>query len=378
MSAAEATPVTVAPSRPKQARTAARQGGGFMVRRRTLLLAALSGPALAQRIPSNVALPFYGPPDFMQGAWRRWYVPRAQDFVQTTQGLVQALAALCAAPAGDALAPARAAWGDAALAYARLSAVSVGPLLQRRSTRQIDFAPTRPELIRRAVAAAPADLAALERIGTPAKGLPALEWLLWAQPVTAPSCRYAALLAEQLLAEARALDQAFATLAGATPDPDDEEAGQAAAQAMAELVNQWVGGLERLRWPFMDKPLRSAPKGRPPAYPRAASGLTTQAWAAHWQALRALAIAADDSVPQPGTDLLTLETYMRGRGLNPLADRWADTVRRVDAAVQSARPESAASVRAASQAVAGLKQLAEAELAPALDIRIGFSDADGD
>lgn len=348
------------------------------MKRRALLMCALAGPALAQRIPANVAVPFYGPSDFMQGAWRRWYAPRAQDFLQAAQALAQALSAQCAAPADSAPLPARQAWRDAALAYGRLSAVSIGPLLQRRSTRQIDFAPTRPELIRRAVAAAPADLPALERIGTPAKGLPALEWLLWSAPLSAPACRYAALLADQVLAEARALQQAFAALAAATPDPDDEVAAQAAAQAMAELVNQWVGGVERLRWPFMDKPLRSAPKGKPPAYPRAAAGLTADAWAAHWQALRTLAVAADDSVPQPGTDLLTLETYMRGRGLNPLADRWTDTVGKADRAVAAAQPDAPASVQAASKAVAGLKQLAEAELAPALDIRIGFSDADGD
>ncbi|KQP23050.1 imelysin family protein [Pseudorhodoferax sp. Leaf267] len=345
-------------------------------------LASMALPALSQQIPANVALPFYGPPDFMQGAWRRWYVPRAQEFVQRAQGLVAALSTACAAPAADtaALQAARMAWGEAALAFGRLSAVSVGPQLQRRSTRQIDFAPTRPELIRRAIATAPADLAALERVGTPARGLPALEWLLWSQPPApgTPGCRFATLLAENVLAEARALEQAFGALGAATPDPDDEAADQAAAVAMAELVNQWVGGVERLRWPFMDKPLRSAPKGKPPAYPRATSGLSAQAWAAQWQGLRALAVAADNAVPQPGKDLVTLETYMRGRGLNPLADRWAATVRRVDDAIAAARPDAPASVQAATKAVAGLKQLAEAELAPALDIRIGFSDADGD
>lgn len=352
-------------------------------------LAALALPVAAQQLPPNVALPFYGPPDFMQGAWRRWYAPRAQDFAQRAQALLAALSAQCAAPAGDsaalaAMAATRSAWGEAALALGRLSAVSVGPLLQRRTLRQIDFAPTRPELIRRAITQAPADVAALERIGTPAKGLPALEWLLWTQTPNAsaapgtPACRYAQLLAENVLAEARALEQAFTALASAQPDPDDEEASEAAAVAMSELVNQWVGGVERLRWPFMDKPLKSAPKGKPPAYPRAASGLSRGAWAAQWQGLRQLAVAPDNQVPEPGRDIVALETYMRGRGLNPLADRWVATVHKVDAAMAGARPDAPASVQAASRAVAGLKQLAEAELAPALNIRIGFSDADGD
>lgn len=357
----------------------------FALRRRAVLLAGLAQaalPVLAQHVPANVALPFYDPTGFMQGVWRRWYAPRAQDFVQRAEALAAALSGLCAARAGDtaALQAARTAWGEAALAYGRLSAVSIGPLLQRRSTRQIDFTPTRPTLIRRALATAPADLAALERIGTPAKGLPALEWLLWTQPPAAGSatCRYGELLAAHLLAEARALAQAFDALAAATPEPDDEAAAQAAAQAMSELVNQWVGGLERLRWPFMGKPRQSARKGAEPEYPRATSGLTARAWAAQWQGLRTLAVAQGDAVPQPGTDLVTLETYMRGRGLNALADRWAGTVAKADAAVAAAQPGSADSVAAAADAVGGLKQLAEAELAPALNIRIGFSDADGD
>ncbi len=353
-------------------------------RRRVLLtgLSAFALPLAAQQIPANEALPFYSPADFMQGAWRRWYVPRAQDFVQRAQDLVAALSRACAAAPGQeaALQGARAAWREAALVFTRLSAVAVGPLVQRRSIRQIDFTPTRPELIRRAIAAAPADLVALERVGTPAKGLPALEWLLWSQPPApgTPACRYAILLAEHLLAEARALAQAFTDLAEARPDPDDDEAARAAAQAMAELVNQWVGGVERLRWPSMDKPLRSAPKGRPPAYPRMSSGLTDQAWAAQWEGLRALAVAPGNDVPQPGADRVALETYIRSRGLGPLADRWVAAVRKVDGAVAAARAASGPAVQAAAQALSGLKQLAEAELAPALNIRIGFSDADGD
>jgi predicted lipoprotein len=357
----------------------------MQVARRRLVLAGLAGwmaPLAAQQIPAHEAMPFYNPAQFMAGAWRRWYVPTAQAFAQRAQALADALAATCVptADAAQALSAARSAWGEAALAYTRLSAVSIGPLLKRRSTRQIDFTPTRPELIRRAIAAAPAELAALERIGTPAKGLPALEWLLWAQPVAPDSaaCRYAALLGQQLLGEAQALAQAFDALAAAQPEPDDEAAAQGAAVAMAELMNQWVGGAERLRWPSMDKPLKSAPKGKAPAYPRAASGLTAQAWSAHWQGLRTLAVASSDAAPQPGRDLVTLESYVRGRGLNPLADQWVASVHRVDQALAQARPDTAASVQAAARAVAGLKQLAEAELAPALNIRIGFSDADGD
>ena len=82
--------------------------------------------------------------------------------------------------------------------------MAVGPLLTRRSQRQIDFSPTRPALTERAIESEPAGLQAMERIGTPAKGLPALEWLLWTQPVAPGSaaCRYAAEVALDIEREA--------------------------------------------------------------------------------------------------------------------------------------------------------------------------------
>ncbi len=153
--------------------------------------------------------------------------------------------------------------------WERLSAVAIGPLLERRSLRQIDFTPTRPELIARAVERAPADAADMERIGTPAKGLPALEYLLWTKPVKPGSaeCRYAQQVAADIDREAQALEQGFAQAAGR--EWDDE----AAVAAMSEALNQWVGGLERLRWAEIERPVRARSSGGRDAavFPRAAS-----------------------------------------------------------------------------------------------------------
>jgi uncharacterized protein len=47
----------------------------------------------------------------------------------------------------------------------------------------------------------------MELIGTPAKGLPALEWLLWVKPIQPASaeCRYAVQVAAEIQREAQAL-----------------------------------------------------------------------------------------------------------------------------------------------------------------------------
>lgn len=353
------------------------------------VLQALAGAALlaggaahAQSVASNVAVPFYTAGDFMRGAYRFWYAPQATAFAEQAGALPGAVSAVCDA-AADAATPrleqARERWKTTALAWDRLSGVQVGPLVQRRSTRQIDFTPTRPELIKRAIQTAPQDATAMESIGTPAKGLPALEWLLWTQPIApgTPACRYAVQVAADIQREADALAKAFAELAARPPG----EAEQTQGPAMSELVNQWAGALERLRWAEMEKPrlAGSAQGGRNAvAYARSASGQTAARWAAQWQALRTLGASQAAEAPRPGAGLAPIETYLRGLGRNEPADLLAQSVGKADKALQNVSPANRAGITAAGRSLADLKKLTEAEIAPALEVSIGFSDADGD
>lgn len=359
--------------------------------RRALFAAAL---ALAAALPAAhaqtgwrvQAVPFYDTTHALQGLYAHWGVPRATAFASASQALPAALRALCAAPpaqADAALQGARAAWADAMLAWEGLSGVAIGPVIARRAQRQIDFAPTRPHLIERAIKTQPQGAADFERVGTPAKGLPALEWLLWTQPALpgTPACGYAVQAALDVEREAVALRTAFDAAARTDWAAEDEQ--ERSTQAMAEFINQWVGGIERLRWAHMEKPLRAAQGTRAPDYPRAASGRTAAAWQAEWQAVRTLAVLpAEAATPAPGQALVPLETYLRGRGLNPLADRLLAASRSVDAAFTAldkggSLPQAAA-VQQVARELTALKRLAEAEIAPALEVSIGFSDADGD
>lgn len=338
-----------------------------MKRRAWLALAAAAFPAAAQQDWARVAVPSYGPAAVLRGLHAHWTLPRAREFRAAAGALQQTLVQRCEGRA--ALPAARDAWRGAMQAWERLSAVALGPLLTRRSARQIDFTPTRPRLIERALnAGAPWNLAL---IGTPAKGLPALEWLLWTQPAEpgTPACRYALALAAEIVVEADALEAAFAELAAR------EWTDDAAVAGVNEFVNQWVGGLERLRWPGMEKPLRAE---RPGELPRAASGSTAAAWAAQWDALRALAVFEGRAAPAPGAGLVPLETWLRGRGQNPLAGALVQAVQRSSTALQGLQPTAPPAVWQAAQSLAALKHLAEAQVAPALEVSIGFSDADGD
>jgi len=70
-----------------------------------------------------------------------------------------------------------------------------------------------------------------------------------------------------------------------------------------------------------------------------------------------------------------LETYLRGKGLNPLADTLRRSALQTGTGLGSDAP---ATLQAGAKRLAALKHLVESEVAPALDVRVGFSDADGD
>lgn len=353
-----------------------------MTPRQILCAAALAllaaAPVHAQEVDANMAIPFYNTAHAVQGLYGQWFSPQAKAAQASAQALSQALRAHCTAPAGSAAATlqtARQAYVQSSRQWSSLSAVALGPLVERRSARLVDFRPMRPALLKKAIQSAPADLAAMERIGAPAKGYPALENLLWTQPVEpqTPACAYATLVAEEIGAEMGILSNGFAKLAA----QDWSEDGDATTEAMAEFINQWVGGLERLRWADMEKPLRSA-GSKPPAWEHLASGSTLEIWRAHWQGLRTLAVSVDRKVPQPGVDIVPIESYLRGRGLNPLADRWLKAVNEADAGMRALTEPTAKAVDAATKPLSRLKRLMEGEVAPALEVNIGFSDADGD
>jgi predicted lipoprotein len=331
--------------------------------RRTAILPALALLAASVARADSAAM--------LQAVHRDWMSPRAAELVSGSERLTHALQAYCSAPpqsADAALEQARQAWRAGVIAWERLSAVAIGPVLERRSQRQIDFMPTRPRMILKAIEAAPETAAGMELIGAPAKGFPALEWLLWTQPGQpgSPECRYAVQVAAEIGREAEALE------AGYRQAPDRRWDAAATDAAMNELVNQWLAGLEHLRWANMEMPVRVAITsggGQPPSYPRLSSGGVVTSWTAQWAALRTLAA---------GNSPMTLETLLRGRGHGSVADALAQAVQRVDARIERLRAEESEQVLAAAAELAALKRLVEGDVATALGVSIGFSDSDGD
>lgn len=330
-------------------------------------------PALAQAV-----FPVYQGKDVLQGLYTRHMPPLAQVFETQAKALAVAVRASCDSGTPEALLDA---WRQATAAWLAMSSPALGPVVERRSQRQIDFWPMRPPLLKKALEQAPKTLTDMARIGTPAKGLPTLEALLRARPFDAGQCGYLALVAEGIEAEAMALRQDFDRLAG--QDWAQDEAG--AAKAFAEWVNQWLGGLERLRWIEIEQPVqraRTADAGREPAFARQAMADNIAGWRAQWQALRAQARLRPDqseAPPRPGQDLIPIEALLMGKGQIALARRWAQAIDGVDAALAAlpAQPGSD-TLMALSRTMKAVTSMYQAEVAGALDVPLGFSDADGD
>jgi uncharacterized protein len=329
-------------------------------------------------------MPYYSAEQALQGVYGRRLPPLAQAFEASSAQLVKRTEAHCQKQAS--LADLRMQWQQTLVSWQALASPELGPLVARRSQREIDFWPTRERLLNQALAKAPQTLADMERVGTPAKGFPAFEHLLASAKGTSlapPTCHYAGLVAQGIAAEARALNAEFAPLAGKDWSESPEEAGP----AFAEWVNQWLGGLERLRWAHIEKPLQThrttaAGAEEPVAFPRLTPETNLADWRAQWRSL--LAMARMDpgqyaAPPAPGEALVPIEALLRGKGLASLAQRWAHALDRTSADLAALGPRSTdAELLTMAQRMKAVTVLYQNEVAAALDVPLGFSSADGD
>jgi predicted lipoprotein len=345
-----------------------------------------------------VAVPFYSPSDAVRGLVRHHTPALAQAFEQQAQDFATQVSAACASSSSPSSTALLAPWQATMSAWEALATPAIGSVLQRRSQRQLDSGPVRLHLLQKAMSSTPTQLADLERVAVMAKGLPAMEHLLrtpslWTQ---ASACAYLSLLAQELWQEAQHLNaeaQAQARLSVATSDEELDASSASAIQLKAQYVewlNQWLGGVERLRWAQLEKPIRTAQTAghrAAPVFARGARAANLQSWRSQWQSLLALGrMNATQRLhpPAPGAGVVSIEALLRGQGHIQVADRWGQTLDVVSTRLQAlpARAPNAAQEEAQLLAVAAalkaVTALFQQEVATALDIPLGFSDADGD
>lgn len=325
-------------------------------------------------VQAQVAVPYYNASQVWQGLYQVHVPAVTRHFALEAQALSQTVAQHCSDPQATPLLERQ--WQATLQAWVAASTPTIGPVLSRRSQRQIDFSPIRWTLLNKALEQPPASPADWERVGTPAKGFSSLEWVLQA-PRDAARCSYASGLAQDIEREATALWQLSRSAADQVPD--EAHVGP----AFAEWVNQWLGAWERLRWGQIEQPIqKSRTSGKPVVWVRAQAEHNVADWRAQWQALYAQARMSPSQrqrPPMPGQDLIPIEALLMGKGHIELAHRWAQSLDRLDERMHRLNAKSAPQTWLAwAQSMKVVTALFQNEVATALDVPLGFSDADGD
>ena len=344
------------------------------MKQRPSLAAALLAAALLSAPASAAApAPFISPAAWMSALGQQVLTPGYVDLARSSTALAQHVDALCQQAQDDALEAARAAWRQTALGLRRLSALPFGPALESRILRRIDFWPTRPPQIESSLRGRAAGTLPDERIGVTAKGLPALEYLLFDPARTsltadATACGYASWLAADASRDLEALLPAWPAWISSLEEVDEETE----ALMLSDGVNILIGGFDTLRVKYLEKPARK---------PTDRSGF--DAWRSGEERTHLLALFDGLRLGLQGRESLPgLTAILRGRGLLALADKLDAQAATVAAALQALPSppgkDGGAAISRAIEALAVLQGLLAHDAAEHLKVRVGFGDNDGD
>jgi uncharacterized protein len=297
------------------------------------------------------------------------YIPSAQAFQQSAAALVQSLSQPSSVWSAH-----QPLWVRTMLNWERLAAVAVGPLVERRSARTIDFWPTRPAQIRRVLdgnADSLSSVAQLDSIGSTARGLPALEWLLWRHTAAPQTQHYARLLAQQVSIESGILLDGYHNLA--TMERSEEQA----AALYGDWFGQAVGGLDQLRIKKMVPETRGKDSS---VWVRGVSGHTAAAWQAQLQGLQAFLVGSPAAqATRPDWPVAgSLQGLLLGNDNLQSSRELQALTRTALRAVARAQPGNTPSLTTAIQTLTQLSQYLSGLADSVLNISMGFTDADGD
>ena len=183
----------------------------------------------------------------------------AQDRLRAdTIELVTTVDALCG---GRPVAPARTAWRAVRADWSVTTAFAFGPVITQMQAGALDFWPVREATIEEKITAAPPTIDAtyIDGLGTSAKGLPALEYLLFVAPPAAdtPRCAYAQALAADIARRTTEIADGWTTEhAEALASAGHGSAVYTSEQAgLDAVVNATIENLYRIVKEKLDRPL---------------------------------------------------------------------------------------------------------------------------
>jgi predicted lipoprotein len=328
--------------------------------------------------------------------FRHWaadvMLPLTQEFAAAAGKLSGTAQAFCAGQ--RELRDVQAAWRDAQSAWQPLEMLQLGPAIERRTQRQVNFWPVRPKLLEPLLAdTASIDPERIDTLGASGKGFPALEYLLFPVDKTNANprkhCHVVQALAAHVKAEAQGLatdwrgqdggDGGFArqlTEAGRHPQ---NSPFASADQALSDVVNLLIAGLDALKSRKVGKPLEKSSDG--------ASLERIESWRAGTSLdhIRDNLRGFELLFFGPGKDGFGLDDYLariERPGLARVIRGELDAAQKALSAIrppmQNAVVTQRRQVEQLHQSLGRLQYLMETEVADALKVDLGFNTSDGD
>lgn len=325
-------------------------------------------------------------------------VPLAAEVDATQRALATAATAFATEPTRETLAAGRAAWRSARVPLERAQAFSAGPFESLGLRSIIDWYPSSGAAIERLLAATtPISATDLEIVGANQRGMPAIEYLLFAadEAATLAACttgadaaRRRALVRSAAELSSQRATQFSAAWSRATGDyaGELERAGRGSAAfattraAVDLLVNQLINALETALVRF-SVPL-GASSGGTPQPDRAESPFSDNSIADARARLEGVdAVYLGRLGARSGTGLRDL-VLARISGFDPIVRARADAafaaIDRIPTTLRVAVVQHAALVQAAADAIREWRRAVQTDISAALGVTVTFTDGDGD
>ncbi|WP_158597925.1 imelysin family protein [Noviherbaspirillum saxi] len=323
-------------------------------------------------------------------------LPLTDEFEAKARALSASTQAFCSASGRANVESVRTAWRQAQAAWQPLEMLQIGPIIDRRTQRQVNAWPLRPTLIDPILnSAGPIDPARVEDLGAAGKGLPALEYLLFPQGKSSAEvttalqgnrCAVLQALAAQVAKEAHGLSSDWR-------DPNGgfarqlKEAGQHSQegvfattdQALSDIANLLIAGLDSVKVRKLGKLLEKSGD--------AIDSDRIESWrsASSLENIRNNLRGFEAVFFGRGQQGVGLDDYLAGIGrpvLPRLVREDLDTAMNALAAIRSPMPralkEQRKQVESLHTAVTQLQRRMENDIADALKVDLGFNANDGD
>ncbi len=330
-----------------------------------------------------------------------WAISHYQRFEKDSRRLSAEIDQLCAQPDSDsALTHARDSWARAMNDWRTLEVLQLGPTLQRRSSKTMDFWPTRPSVIEMAVEATRTEAVSgaaaedsMQRWGTAAKGLPAMEWLLFPDAgrdavvpaLTSPAhCLYARRVARGVVREASILVAEWKSESRQLNTMSETQLRKLAH----DTLNLMVGSCELLRGKKVQKGVRLVAQGGRGSAPEDAfdsvrSGRTRELLLRHFEALSQVMLGQQARMPYArGGPKIAFRDFLLQLGHTAEADSLSSQVDIVHSALlalpANPREWTLENTQKAADALGDLRAILDPRISELLGITVTFTDADGD